>query len=231
MSPHRIANREASESDAAGHAPTNARTDNVTNARTNAQTDKLAENLVAEFVDDPADISRRTTTLLVSLLTRAATLSAVTGTQAFLSMIAGLAALGRASSETVDGYRLRERLAEGRVRENLELLFAKFGLGAMVAGSPPTPVLEDFFNDLALLLAPDVGDVVDSALVGAAGGAGVGLLESGQPVDPIDVVVGLWAFSREVAASIEALQGIHDRPLPRLTEPVAVDPSGKRVLR
>jgi hypothetical protein len=211
VSPRRVANQHVAEKGRSDNAST--------------------DNLVAEFVDDSADVSRRTTTLLVSLLTRAATLSAVTGAQAFLSMIAGLASLGRSSSETVDGHRLRERLAEGRVRENLELLFAKFGLGAMVAGSPPTPILEDFFNDLALLLAPDVGNVVDSALVGAAGGAGVGLLVAGQPVDPVDVVVGLWAFSREVAASIEALQGISDRPLSRLTEPVEVDPSGRRLLR
>jgi hypothetical protein len=206
-----VSPRRVSENDAAGNV--------------------AADNIAAEFVDDSTDVSRRTTTLLVSLLTRAATLSAVTGAQAFLSMIAGLASLGRATSETVDGHRLRERLAQGRVRENLELLFAKFGLGAMVAGSPPTPLLEDFLNDLALLLAPDVGDVVDAALVGAAGGAGVGLLVAGQPVDPVDVVVGLWAFSREVAASIEALQGISDRPLSRLTEPVEVDPSGRRLLR
>lgn len=189
------------------------------------------DNCAADFVDDSADVSRRTSTLLVSLLTRVATLSAVSGAQALLSMIAGLAALGRSTGETVDGHQLRERLAEGRMRENLELLFSKFGLGAAVAGSPPTPMLEDFLNDLSLVLSPDVGDVVDAALVAAAGGAGVGLLVSGQPVDPVDVVVGLWAFSREVAASIEAVHGISERPKLRLTEPVEVDPSGRRLLR
>ena len=108
----------------------------------------------AVFVEDHSDLGLRTSTQLVSVLTRAATLGTVTGAQALASMIAGLAALGREASTTIVGQRRRAALERGRVRDNLDLLFSHFGLGALASVSPPTPMLEDFFNDLALLLAP-----------------------------------------------------------------------------
>lgn len=159
----------------------------------------------ADFVDHPMELGRGTTTLLVGVLTRAATLSAITGAQAVASMIAGLAALGRSVAETVEGRHMRDALDRGRLLENLDLLFGRLGLGALASASPPTPMLEDFFNDVALVLAPDIAESVDAALVAAVRGSGIGMLRSPEPVDPIDFVVGLWAFSSEVAATLTDL--------------------------
>jgi hypothetical protein len=159
----------------------------------------------ADFVDHPTEVGRTTTTLLAGAMTRAATLSAITGAQAVASMIAGLAALGRAVAETVEGQHMRDAIDRGRLRENLDLLFGGLGLGALASASPPTPMLEDFFNDVALVLAPDVADSIDAALVGAASGSSVGVLRTAEKVDPIDFVVGLWAFSSEVATTLREL--------------------------
>jgi hypothetical protein len=159
----------------------------------------------ADFVDHPTEVGRSTTTLLAAVLTRAATLSAISGAQAVASMIAGLAALGRAVAETVEGQHMRDAIDRGRLRENLDLLFGGFGLGTLASTSPPTPMLEDFFNDVALVLAPDVAESVDAALVGVAGGSSIGVLRAAEKVDPIDFVVGLWAFSSEVATTLGEL--------------------------
>jgi hypothetical protein len=159
----------------------------------------------ADFVDHPNEVGRSTTTLLAAVLTRAATLGAISGAQAVASMIAGLAALGRSVAGTIEGQHMRDAIDHGRLRENLDLLFGGLGLGALASASPPTPMLEDFFNDVALVLAPDVADSVDGALVGTVTGASVGLLRSPEPVDPVDFVVGFWAFSSEVAATLREL--------------------------
>jgi len=159
----------------------------------------------ADFVDHATEVGRNTTSLLAGALTRAATLSAISGAQAVASMIAGLAALGRAVAETVEGQHMRDAIDRGRLRENLDLLFGGLGLGALASASPPTPMLEDFFNDVALVLAPDVAESLDAALVGAAGGSSVGVLRTAEKVDPIDFVVGFWAFSSEVATTLNEL--------------------------
>ncbi len=162
----------------------------------------------AEFVDDPADLGRCTSTQLISVLTRASTLGIISGAQALASMIAGLAALGREASTTIVGERRRSVLERGRVRDNLDLLFSRFGLGALASMSPPTPMLEEFFNDLALLLAPDTAQHVDAAASAALGGLGVGLLvpsASAAPFDPVDFLLGLWTYTTEVAAALDAL--------------------------
>ncbi|MEV0290712.1 hypothetical protein AB0H36_41840 [Kribbella sp. NPDC050820] len=156
----------------------------------------------ADFVDHPMELGRGTTTLLVGVLTRAATLSAITGAQAVASMIAGLAALGRSVAETVEGRHMRDALDRGRLSENLDLLFGRLGLGALASASPPTPMLEDFFNDVALVLAPDISESVDAALASVFEGSGIGILRSAEPVDPVDFLVGLWAFASEVAATL-----------------------------
>lgn len=187
-----------------------------------------------EFVDDPAELGRRTSTQMVSVLTRASTLGVISGAQALASMIAGLAALGREASTTIVGERRRAALEHGRVRDNLELLFSRFGLGALASISPPTPILEDFFNDLALLLAPDTNQVVDAAALGALEGLGVGLLlppASAAPFEPLDFLLGLWTYSAEVAAAFDALSD--DVPTDDVGVTVAADdePGPGRLLR
>lgn len=159
----------------------------------------------ADVVDDPNGVPRQTTTLLAALLTRSATLGVISGAQTMASLAAGLAALGREASTTIEGQQLRQSIACGRVAQNLDLLFTRLGFGNLASKSPPTPMLEDFRNDLALLLSPDVADVVDAAVVGAATGTATGRLRQPVAVDPIDFVVGLWTFSREVVAALDAL--------------------------
>jgi hypothetical protein len=186
----------------------------------------------AAFVDDPNENGRRTTTLLVGLLARASTLGVISGAQTVASMVAGLAALGRVASTTIEGQRMREALAAGRVGENLDLLFSRLGLGALASVSPPTPMLEDFYNDIALVMAPDVADVIDAALTGALVGSGLGVLRVAEPVDPIDFAIGFWTFSREVERTFDALaDSVGPTAAPAVTVVRKDEPGAGRLLR
>lgn len=185
-----------------------------------------------DLVDAEGGSSRRTTTMLAALLARSATLATVSGGQAMASITAGLAELGRQAAETEEGRRVRQALDEGRPGTNLRLLFDELGFGDLASLSPPTPLLEDFANDLALLVAPDLADAIGRAKVGALGDTGLGELRLGGPVDPIDFVVGLWLFSREVVDSIDALVGWLRPPEANLVNgPGRPEPGAGRLLR
>lgn len=160
---------------------------------------------VARIALGDVDAPRTTVSAVGSLLARLATLHAVSGAQAVGSIVAGLAALGReAATTTADGARIRDALLTGRVAANGEALWARLGTADALAASPPTPVLDDLRNDLALLLAHDLDAVLaDLDLVDPA--EHVGPLVEPHPTDCVDLVVGLWAYSTEVVAMVDAL--------------------------
>jgi hypothetical protein len=161
-------------------------------------------------VSAPAELrdltgERRTTAAaLGSLMARINTLHMISGAQALGSLVAGLAALGREATRTAEGGRVREALMATRVAVNGEALWSTLGMDAAWSSLPPTPVLEDLRNDLALLLAHDLDSVLsDVDLVEPA--EHIGPLREPERSECIDLVVGLWAYSRELVGVVDDL--------------------------
>ena len=157
------------------------------------------------LLDDAADGPARTTgTLLASLVVRVRTLALLSGSQAVGSLVAGTAALGREVSASAEGARIRSALERTRAGVNAEVLWSALRLGDLASILPPTPVLEDLRNDVALLVAPDLEQAVVALEEGSLG-AGIGLVREPQPVFVLDFLVGLWALSRFFGDALELL--------------------------
>lgn len=162
---------------------------------------------------------RTTSTALGSLLARITTLHVVTGAQALGSLISGLASLGREAARTAEGARVREALQHSRVAANGDALWSSLGTDAAWSSFPPSPVLEDLRNDVALLLAHDLEAVLtDLALVDP--GEQIGPLREPQPAECLDLMVGLWAYATEIVAIVEDLAGQGSTRHVRLPDPV-----------
>jgi hypothetical protein len=168
-----------------------------------------------KLVDDAAESGRSTATLLASLGGRLGALHVITGATAVGSLAAGFAALGREVSATAEGARIRQALERGRPGSNGEVIWDALRIGDWVSSHPPSPVLDQFRNDLALLLAEDVDETLEllpipPELAGAAGAQEV------PRAAFLDFAVGYWAFSMEVVRAFDALTG------PTLGPPYAV---------
>lgn len=189
-------------------------------------TDELHSLIVST---GPGRVERSTTTLLESLVARLTTLTVVSGADAVGSLMAGFAALGREASQTAEGARIWEALSAGRTATNIAMLWSRLGIDAAVSRMPPTPVLSDLRNDVALLVAPDLAAGLDQ-VEARASDASIGPVRSPEPVNPIEVLVGLWAFGGELSGAVEILAS------PTMPERVAEhtatpDPAGGPVLR
>ena len=154
---------------------------------------------------DPPDESGRTTaTLVASLAARLATLYAVSGAAAIGSLVAGFAALGREVSRTTEGARIRHALERGRVAANGDALWATLRITQWASLTPAAPVLDHLRNDMALLLAPNLHETL--ALLPIPGEpAGASVTAEEPPTQFLDCIVGMWAYSREMVAAVEAL--------------------------
>jgi hypothetical protein len=184
------------------------------------------------FIDAAEEAGRSTATLLASLSARLATLHYVTGAAAVGSLVAGFAALGRAVSESADGVRLREALLASRAASNGDALWSALKIGDWTAGLPPSPLLEQLQNDLALLLSSDLDQVLPLLPIPAPEGgapAAAAAVASPRPT-AIDCVLGLWAFGRQTAAAVEAiaapLLAARERVQPAALAPPAPAPVG-----
>jgi hypothetical protein len=175
--------------------------------------------------DDPDGHPRTTRALVAALLGRLTTLGFVSGGDAIGSQLAGIAALGREVSATADGARLRESLRRSRSGANGDLVWQALGLDRWLSGQSPSPVVEDLRNDLALLLADDLDEVLE---VPGAAGPPSGPVPAPVPVTFLDLMVGLWAWGREVSAAVECAAGRSwqdERVHPAVDEPVSLDGS------
>jgi hypothetical protein len=155
------------------------------------------------LVDAPGEPGRTTATLVASLAARLGTLYLVSGADAVGSLAAGFCALGREVSRTAEGARLRRALESGRVGANGDSIWTTLLIGRWLSATPPSPVLDQLRNDVALVLADDLAETL--ALLPIPGEAAG---ERAQPLDEwtfADLVLGLWAFSRELVAAVEAL--------------------------
>lgn len=156
------------------------------------------------LVDAPDESGRTTATLLASLAARLATLFAISGSDAIGSLTAGFAALGREAAKSAEGARLRQALAAGRPGANGNALWSALRIDEWASSMPPSPVLDQLRNDVALLLADDLEETLELLPIPGAAAGARGSDES-EPATFLDFAVGFWWFCREVAASVQAL--------------------------
>jgi hypothetical protein len=157
----------------------------------------------ARLVDAPGESGRTTATLLASLSARLGALFLVSGADAVGSLAAGFAALGREVSGTAEGARLRRALERGRPGANGDALWSALRIGDWVSSLPPTPVLGQLRNDVALLLADDLAETLElMPIPGEPAGE-----KAEAPADSsfVELTLGLWAFARELVAAVETL--------------------------
>jgi hypothetical protein len=178
------------------------------------------------LIDQADGPGRTTATLVASLAARLATLHLVSGADAVGSLTSGFAALGREVSRTAEGARMRAAIEAGRAGANGNELWSKLRIGEWVTSMPPAPALDHMRNDLALLLADDLESALDmlpipSRMSGAEGA------QNTEAATFVDCVLGLWAFSRELARAVESLAAPTLRP-PGVTaaEESAAEPNG-----
>lgn len=156
------------------------------------------------LIDSADEPGRTTATLVASLAARLGILHLMSGADAVGAMTAGFAALGREVGRTAEGARLREAIEAGRPGANGDMLWKALHLEEWISSMPPSPVLDQFRNDLALLL---VGDLEETLRLMPIPGQSVGAkgVKEPEPATFADCLVGLWAFSRELIRSVEAL--------------------------
>jgi hypothetical protein len=178
------------------------------------------------LVDAPGEAGRTTATLLASLAARLGALHLISGADAVGSVAAGYCALGRLVSRTAEGARLRRALEEGRAGANGDTLWSALGIERWISSLPPTPVLDQLRNDVALVLADDLAETLE--LMPIPGEAAGERAEPAAPSEFVDLVLGLWAFSRELVVAVEALAAPTLPPVDELRagEPPAPAPDG-----
>jgi hypothetical protein len=167
-----------------------------------------------ELCDRP-DESRTTATLLASLAARLGALQVTTGAVAVGSLVAGFCVLGREVSRTAEGARVRRALETARAGANGALVWRALRLDGWLSSVPPSPVLDQLRNDVALLLAGDLEETVGLLPIPARA-AGDTAVDDGETATFLDCAVGLWAYAREMTAMIQAVVG------PTLPAPNAV---------
>jgi hypothetical protein len=185
----------------------------------------------ARLVDPESDGDRTTAALISSLATRLIILHYTSGVSVVGSLLAGLSLAGRETARTAEGARLRRALLASPVTRNGDALWAALRIGDMAAGLPATPVIEHVRNDLALLLAPDLAEALGSIPIPPP-------LRSRAADTPlgganfVDCLLGLWAHSREITRSIEALGALApSAPSTTFEGAASIDESGSPLLR
>jgi hypothetical protein len=157
-----------------------------------------------QLIDEADGPGRTTSTLVASLTARLAALRLCSGADAIGSLTAGFAVLGREVSRTAEGARLRRALETSRAGHNGQALWAALQITVWLAGMPASPVIEQLRNDVALLLASDLSDVIGLLPIPATQSP-ARIADDEQPYTFLDCVLGLWAFSGELVRSVEAL--------------------------
>ena len=156
------------------------------------------------LVDAPQEAGRSTATLLASLMARLATLHLISGADAVGSLTAGMSRLGREVAATAAGAQLRQALESGRAGTNGPALWSALRIDEWASSLPPSPVLDQLRNDLALLLADDLQPTLELLPIPAEPSGG-GNAPEPTPSTFVDFTLGLWAFSVEVVRAVESM--------------------------
>jgi len=160
------------------------------------------------LIDAPESGGRTTATLLASLVARLTSMHLVTGATAIGSLVSGFAVLGKQVSRTAPGARLRRALAAGKPGTNAALLWKELRIHEWAALSAPAPVLDHMRNDAALLLAQDLEGTLELLPIPPqrdepVEGASAEITDAREHA--LDCMLGLWAYSKDLVAVIEAL--------------------------
>lgn len=174
------------------------------------------------LVDEPDSTGRTTATLLASLAARLAALHSISGADAIGALTAGYAALGRKVAETAEGRRMFEAICRGRAGSNGDRLWNALLIGQWASSLPPSPVLDQLRNDLALLLADDLDAALELPPIPPEI-AGVDRPDP-ESATPAHYLLGMWAFAREAAAGIEALAAATSPPCERVVPGTRAEP-------
>jgi hypothetical protein len=142
--------------------------------------------------------------LVAALTARLAALRVISGADAIGSLTAGFAALGREVSRTAEGMRLRRGLEAGRAGNNGNALWSALRMNSWLAGMPPSPVINQLHNDIALLLTDDLERTL-AVLPIPSQTTTANATEESDPYTFLDCALGLWAFSAQLVRSVEAL--------------------------
>jgi len=164
-----------------------------------------------QLIDEAEGPGRTTATLVASLTARLATLRICSGADAIGSLTAGFAVLGREVSRTAEGARLQKALESSRAGNNGQALWSTLQMKTWLAGIPASPVIEQLRNDVALLLASDLTDVLGVLPIPATNSP-ARIADDEQPYTFLDCILGLWAFSAELVRSVEALAAVTASP-------------------
>jgi len=161
----------------------------------------------AEFTanDDPKGHARTTRSLVASFAARLGALGYVSGGDAIGSHLAGIGALGKRVSATDEGSRLRTALARGLAGNNGQALWQALKVDTWLSGMPPSAVLDELRNDLAVLLAEDLDEVLETPP--GSNAVPTATLAPAEPIGFLDVMVGLWAWGRELSTAVEVAAG------------------------
>jgi hypothetical protein len=163
------------------------------------------------LIDQEDTAGRTTSTLVAALASRLATLHFVSGADAIASLTSGFAALGAEVSKTAAGAKLRHALSASRVASNGEAIWGALQIGENASSATPTPVLEQLRNDVALLLADDLENVIDLLPI-PPGVSTAPLSRPPETVTFMDFIIGYWTFSKEMVAALEFLAQLGSSP-------------------
>jgi hypothetical protein len=158
--------------------------------------------MLAELIDEPGSSGRTTATLLASLVARLSIAYTVSGADVIGSLTAGLVALGREAGATATGARLRCALQTNRVSTNGAALWTALRLGDL-ADRPAAQIVSQLRNDLSLLLADDLEETLELLPIPPEP-PNRSQATLNDP-DMVDLVLGLWAFGRELVATVEVV--------------------------
>jgi hypothetical protein len=158
---------------------------------------------VIELIDEE-DAGRTAVTLLASLAARMAALYVMSGADAIGSLTAGFVAYGRELAQTEHGARMRRAFAASRIGSNGDAIWKALRIDQWASTIPPSPVMQQMRNDIALVAADGVADAIAELPVPAQPTGARGLP---KPIDAnfLDFTLGLWGYAKEVGAALDAL--------------------------
>ena len=164
----------------------------------------MSPRVQVRLVDEPDRAGRTTAALVASLTGRLTALSLVSGADVVGALAAGIAALGRQSSDTVEVARLREGLVHGRPATNAALIWQQLGIDRWLATMPASAVLDQLRNDAALLLVDDLAETFELPPL-VAEPTGADRPTTPERIDPVDLLVGMWVLASDTVDLVQAL--------------------------